>query len=139
MKACPHCGAVARFEPSTSLRWRCGVCGGAVVPVEGEGARSYPELADLVVGQRLRAMAVGWMAAGIVLAIVALMTGGLAMLAWLASHGAALVLGVVAAMAGAGAAVGLRRAGRRNAEARDRIDQAWEKVAAQTATKAYDR
>ena len=32
---CPHCGAAARMEPSVALRWRCGVCGGPLVPTEG--------------------------------------------------------------------------------------------------------
>jgi hypothetical protein len=100
-----------------------------MVPIEGEVPRTHSELADLVAAQRLRAMAVGWTAAWIVLGAVALGTGGLAILVALASHGAALVLGVVAAAFTAATAVGVRRAGRRSADARDRIEQAWEKAA----------
>ena len=97
--------------------------------MEGVTVRSHEELADLVAAQRLRAMGVGWTAAAIVLGIVALMTGGLALALWAASVHAYLVLAVLTAGAAVLSVAGSRKARRRNAEARDRIEQAWEKAA----------
>lgn len=31
---CPHCGTIAVLEPSNTLRWVCGVCGRARVPID---------------------------------------------------------------------------------------------------------
>jgi hypothetical protein len=111
------------------MRWRCGVCGGPVVPSEGNVARSGGELASLVAAQRLRAMSMGWLAAAVVLAAVGVMGGGLALLLWIVSHVSALVLGVVAGGAGALAAWSLRRSRARGAEVARKLDDAWELVA----------
>jgi hypothetical protein len=126
---CPHCGAVAHFEPSAALRWRCGVCGGPVVPTEDGAHRSHGELGDLVAAQRLRAIAVGWRAAAIVLGGVALMAIGVALLLLGLSHTAFAVLVVLGLGAAALSAVTAGRAGRRSLEARERIDLAWQKAA----------
>jgi hypothetical protein len=126
---CPHCGAVARLEPSTALRWRCGVCGGPVVPTEDGAPRSHGELGDLVAAQRLRAIALGWRAAALVLGGVALMAIGVALLLLGLSHTAFAVLAVLGLGAAALAAVTAGRAGRRSLEARERIDLAWQKAA----------
>ena len=124
---CPHCGALARIEPSASLRWRCGVCGGPVVP--GDAPRSSAELPDLVRSHRVRAMALGWLGASFVLFAIAAMATGVALLLWLASHLAGVILAVVAAVAGVLALGSLRRSRRQRDEAREQLDQAWESVA----------
>jgi hypothetical protein len=127
---CPHCGALARIERSSgALRWRCGVCGGPIVPTEEGVARSDGELASLVRAQRARAMAVGWIAGAVVLGAVGVMGVGLALLLWLASHVVAGVLGVLAVCTGLLAAYFLRRARRRDTDARVAVDDAWELVA----------
>jgi len=123
---CPHCNALARVEPSGALRWRCSVCGGPIVPIDEGIGRAHGELAPLVTAQRTRAMAVGWTAAAVVLGAIAAMGLGLAALVWLASHGAGIVLGVVAGVAGALAWSSRRRAKARAAESRAALDQAWE-------------
>jgi hypothetical protein len=126
---CPHCGALARTERSAALRWRCGVCGGPVVPTEEGVARSNGELASLVRAQRTRAMAVGWIAGAAVLGAIGVMGLGLALLLWLVSHFASIVLGGLAAGTGLLAMALARRARQRNAEAREAVDDAWELVA----------
>jgi hypothetical protein len=134
VNACPHCGSAARIERSAALRWRCGVCGGPVVPADGPAAprlRSNAELEHLVGAQRSRAMALGWTAGAAVLGACAVMGLALASLLWLASHAAALVLAAVAVAAALLALAGLRRARQRGAEASDRLEQAWGLVAAE--------
>lgn len=127
MKArCPHCHAVASFERSRAFRWRCGVCGGPIVPTEEGVARVHGELASLVTAQRTRAMALGWIAAAVVLGVVCVMGMGLASLVWLASHAAAIVVALVAGVAGMLAAAGARRARARNVESRAAVERAWE-------------
>jgi type IV secretory pathway TrbD component len=105
------------------------VCGGPVVPTEGAIVRSNAELPNLVRSHRARAMALGWVAAAFVLGAIAAMAAGVALLVWLASHPAAVILGVVALAAATLATVSLRRSRRRRGEARDELDQAWELVA----------
>jgi Flp pilus assembly protein TadB len=129
MSKCPHCGAVAHVEPSASLRWRCAVCGGPLVPTEGDIARSDGELPHLVRSHRARAMALGWLAAFLVLGSIAAMAVGVALLVWFASHVAAAVLGVVALVASTLAVASLRRSRRQRAEAREQLDHAWDRVA----------
>ena len=129
MSPCPHCGALARVESSAALWWRCGVCGGPLVPTEGEIARSHGELPQLVRSHRARAMALGWLGASFVLGSIAAMALGVALLVWLASHLAAALLGVVALGAATLAVVSLRRSRRRRDEARAQLDEAWERVA----------
>jgi len=54
--ACPHCGGQTRLEPSPTLRWVCGACGGARVPgLEPHVlARDLRIAADLVRAKRAR-------------------------------------------------------------------------------------
>ena len=110
--------------------WRCGVCGGPIVPAEGLEKRDGGELASLVGAQRARAMGVGWLGATFVFGSIASMAVGLALLVGLtASATAAVVLGALA-LAGAVLAVLCgRRAARANAEARAKLDDAWTYVA----------
>jgi hypothetical protein len=126
---CPHCGAVANVEPSASLRWRCAVCGGPLVPTEEGIPRSDGELPHLVRSHRARAMALGWLAAFFVLGSIAAMAVGVALLVWFASHAAAALLGLVGAGAATLAVVSLGRSRRRRAEARAELDHAWDRVA----------
>src|ERR1700722_9123913 len=98
LSPCPHCGAASRVEPSKVLRWRCGVCGGPIVPTEGI-ARSNRELASLVLAQRVRAMAVGWTATAYFFGAVGVMGVAVALLVGLASHGMGVLLGVLAVLA----------------------------------------
>ena len=134
MSKCPHCGAVAHVEPSPSLRWRCAVCGGPVVPTEGDIARSDGELPHLVRSHRARAMALGWLAAFFVLGSIAAMAVGVALLVGFASHAAAALLGLVGAGAATFAVVSLGRSRRRRAEARAELDHAWDRVAGEVLT-----
>jgi hypothetical protein len=129
--ACPHCGALARIEPGGPLRWRCAVCGGPVVPTEGNVVRSHAELPLLVRSHRARAMALGWLAASFLLGASAAMAAGVALLLALVSHLAAALLGATALVAASLAWASLRRGRRRRGEARDALDQAWERVAAE--------
>lgn len=129
LSPCPHCGAAARTEASASLRWRCAVCGGPLVPTEAGVARSNAELPHLVRSQRARAMALGWTAAAFMLVAVALMAAGAGLLVWFASHAAAIVLAVLATAAAAIAAGSARRARARRKDARVELDAAWERVA----------
>ena len=105
------------------------MCGGPVVPTEGDIARSDGELPHLVRSHRARAMALGWLAASFVLGSIAAMAVGVALLVGLASHFAAALLGVVGVVAATLAVVSLRRSGRRRAEAREQLDHAWDRVA----------
>jgi hypothetical protein len=114
------------FERSRAFRWRCGVCGGPVVPTEEGVRRAHGELASLVTAQRTRAMAVGWIAAAIVLGTVGVMGMGLAALLWLATHTGAIVVALVAGVAGMLAAASARRARTRGAQSRAAVERAWE-------------
>jgi hypothetical protein len=107
------------------------VCGGPIVPTEGDVARSDGELPFLVRSHRARAMALGWLAAFFVLGAMAAMAVGVALLVALASHVAAGILGVVALVAVTLAVVSLRRSRARKGEARRELDQAWDHVASE--------
>jgi type IV secretory pathway TrbD component len=128
---CPHCGAKARVEASGALRWRCGVCGGPLVPTDASVPRSNGELPHLVRSQRTRAMALGWTAAAFVLGAVGMMAAGVGLLVWMASHGAAIVVGAIALAAFVATMGSLRRARTRRVEARAQLDEAWDHVAAE--------
>jgi MFS family permease len=106
-------------EASAFFRWRCGVCGGPVVP---EGTKA---LASLVRAHRARAMAVGWFAAAGVFACIATLSAGLAMVLWSSTHAAAIVLASVAAVSAVLANAGRVKGQRRNAEARRELEVAW--------------
>ena len=102
------------------------MCGGPLVPTEEGVARAHGELASLVTAQRTRAMAVGWIAAAVVLGVMGVMGMGVAALVWLASHAAAIVLGAVAGVAGMLALASARRSRGRGAESRAAVERAWE-------------
>jgi hypothetical protein len=105
------------------------VCGGPVVPTEEGVARAHGELASLVMAQRTRAMGLGWTAAAFVLGAMGVMGIGLAALLWLATHTAAMVVAVIAGIAGTLAAASARRARGRNVESRAAVERAWEVAA----------
>jgi len=127
---CPHCGAVSRAERSALLVWRCGVCGGPVVPAEGLAKRDGGELASLVGAQRARAVGVGWLGATFVLGSIASMAVGLTLLVGFGgSVTPAVVLGVLALAGAVFAVLSGRRAARANAEARAKLEDAWAHVA----------
>jgi len=106
------------------------VCGGPRVPADVAGlARSDAELASLVRAKRLRAMAFGWTAAALMLALSAMMALGLAGLLALVARLPALLMGALGAGAAA-LALGMRgRAKKRDAEAQGALELAWESVA----------
>jgi hypothetical protein len=127
---CPHCGAVSRAERSALLVWRCGVCGGPVVPAEGLTKRDGGELASLVGAQRARAIGVGWLGATLVFGSIASMAVGLFLLVGLgAPVTPAVVLGALALAGIVLAVLSGRRAARANAEARAKLEDAWAHVA----------
>jgi hypothetical protein len=74
-------------------------------------------------------MALGWTAAAFVLGAIAMMGAGVALLVWLASHLAGIVLAALAAASLAGTVASVRRARRRRGEARTALDEAWDAVA----------
>jgi len=121
--------AVARVEPSGTMRWRCGVCGGPVVPKPADVAASQAELASLVAAQRARAIAVGWMAAACLLASIAVMALALGALVWGAAHVAGGVLAALGVAAATLTAATARRWRQSGASARASLDDAWERAA----------
>ncbi len=130
MILCPHCGASASAERHRHLRFRCGVCGGPVVPAERETARTTSELASLVAAQRAHAMALGWIAAAFVLGVIAAMNAVLAsLLFWAGVRVAPAVLAAVTALAIALSIASALAGSARRAEVRRQLDAAWENVA----------
>jgi hypothetical protein len=130
MTRCPHCGSLTEVEESPLLRWRCGVCGGPVVPSEGV-QRPHKELASLVRAQRARAVAVGWTAGMVLMSCIAVMAAGLAALLWTGAHLAALVLTGIGVAAALLAIVTRGRAGAVNRQARAAVEEAWQRAASE--------
>jgi hypothetical protein len=118
---------VSRAERSALLVWRCGVCGGPVVPAEGLTKRDGGELASLVGAQRARAIGVGWLGATLVFGSIASMAAGLALLMGLGTP--AVVLGALGLTGVVLAVLSGRRAARASAEARAKLEDAWAHVA----------
>ena len=138
MIPCPHCRGVTVVEPHGALRWVCGACGGPQVPADMPSlARSYAELPWLVRARRARAMALGWRAAGVMLALTAVLglsVGALLFLVALVAHVAGIVVGGFGLVAlGLGLAA-FARARARDAEVRAELDEAWRRVAAEVVT-----
>ncbi len=129
MVPCPHCRATSAAERSASLRWRCAVCGGPIVPSDGSFRRAGGELASLVGAARSNGMALGWTAAAGVLGVAAMATLLLGLLLWHAAHLAGVLLAVVAGVALALAIGSALRARARRSEARVKLDEAWSTVA----------
>jgi hypothetical protein len=82
------------------------------------------DLASLVRAHRARAIAVGWLAAAVVFAIVATLGGGLALLLWSAARTAALVVGGVVAVSMIVAVTGWARGAQHNAVASKALEAA---------------
>jgi type IV secretory pathway TrbD component len=120
---------MAQVERHGALRWRCSVCGGPVVPTDPDVPRSNRELASLIGAQRARAMAVGWTAAAMLFCAIAVVVLGFVPLLWLVSHGAAAIFAALGGIAAFISAESARRAARCNAEARTKLEDAWERVA----------
>ncbi|WP_437333694.1 zinc ribbon domain-containing protein [Sorangium sp. So ce394] len=65
-EACPHCGGVAGVSAHPELRFRCDVCGGPRVPVDGDRAKRSGREVPLLQKARAAASARSvWRAAGI--------------------------------------------------------------------------
>lgn len=129
MAPCPHCRATAAAEPSATMRWRCAVCGGPLVPSDASFPRSGAELGSLVGAARASAMAFGWTAAAITLGIVASFALVVALVLGHAAPMGAMVLGIVGGVAATLALAGGLRARNHRGEARNRVEQAWASVA----------
>ena len=91
---CPHCGARAVLLPSATLRWACGVCGGARV-LGLAGPPDATTVAGLVGARQARAAAFGWRVAVVALLVTSGMVLAVAALIALASRTAGLVLAAV--------------------------------------------
>jgi hypothetical protein len=91
---CPHCGARAVVVPSATLRWVCGVCGGARV-LGLAGPPDAATVAGLVGARQSRAAAFGWRVAVVALLVTTGMCLVVAALIALASRTAGLVLAAV--------------------------------------------
>src|SRR5579862_4692212 len=125
MAPCPHCNAIAAAEPSATMRWRCAVCGGPLVPSDGSFPRSGAELGSLVGAARASAMAFGWTAAAITLGVVASFALVVALVLSHAAPGGAMVLGFVAGTAATLAFAGAMRARSRRGDVRALVEKAW--------------
>jgi hypothetical protein len=125
---CPHCRALARPEPSRFFGLTCSVCAGPLVEVDAGAADAV--VPHLVRAQRSRAMALGWAAAALVFAGMAVMALAFALALGGASRLAALVFLAIGAGAGALVVAGLRRASARNADARAELAAARQRSAA---------
>jgi hypothetical protein len=124
---CPHCSASARFDPTPALRFCCGVCGGPVVPCDAPRARPDAELAHLVAAQRARAMALGWSAGTLVLALSCVFVASIALLlVAVQAHSSAAILAVVALVAAALGTVAGGRARAQRRRVRESLDLAWQ-------------
>lgn len=132
-EACPFCGVVAVIEPSAALRFACGVCGKARVPIDDPALRrAFPEKEALLRASGAHGAAVAWSVASIASAGFALVSLSFLALAALAAHpGLALV--VVAALAASApllfAAWGYRAASRHRARVAPALDEAWSQAA----------
>jgi ribosomal protein S27AE len=131
---CPHCGAITFLEKSTRLRYKCGVCGKARVPVDDPKiARSNAEKDALERASRARnAQAALSVVSGIAAALSAVSLVGVLILVLALSPGFFLSsFALVAALAPMlVAAFGVVRARRRHAEIEPALLEAWQSVAA---------
>ncbi|WP_394837717.1 hypothetical protein LVJ94_12470 [Pendulispora rubella] len=128
-RPCPHCGARARMEEDSELRWVCGVCGGPRVPVEDEAAHSDREREELVKAGRAKKMAFTYRIASIGLSLMGALLAALGVALGAVSVAVGAVL-LVAAVAGIvmGIVYGRRAHGKRE-EAKKSTFEAWESVA----------
>ena len=127
---CPHCGASARFDPSPALLFCCAVCGGPVVPCDAPRTHPDAELAHLVTAQRARAMALGWTAGALVLALSCVFVASIALLLLaVQARPSAAILAVVALGAAALGTVAGGRARAQRRRVRESLDLAWQRAA----------
>jgi hypothetical protein len=132
-EVCPHCGSAAVIEKSASLRFVCGVCGRARVPVDDPSVqRSNLEREALATATTARNGARGWrLTAGVaagssVFAVLVF----LVVMAAVHPPMAVLVLGMLLAVAPLPiAAYGLRRARRLRAAIEPALDEGLRLVA----------
>jgi hypothetical protein len=126
---CPHCGGITNVEPHPVLVWRCGACGGPRIPVDLDVARTGKELALLRAGKDAHAGAFGWRAGGIALTVIAVMAilfGGLLALVTLMGGGVIATIGVLSLIT---AFTLFSRAKKADGAARDKMVEAWAFVA----------
>jgi hypothetical protein len=130
---CPHCGVVTLIEPSGTLRYKCGVCGRARVPISDPTIeRTYPEVDALRLASAARISSVAWRVAGFVaLAFGLVGFAFLGLVLTLLSPGAlATTLAFVATSTPVVfAAVALLRAKRKSGEVAGDLERGWELAA----------
>lgn len=131
---CPHCGAITFLERSSRLRYKCGVCGKARVPVDDPKiARSHEEKDALERASTARNAHAAWSAVAGVAGAISAVSLALLLLTvlafspgfFLASFG---FLGALVPLALA--AFGVVRARKRHAEIAPALLEAWQSVAA---------
>lgn len=132
---CVHCGAITFLEKSSRLRYKCGVCGKARVPVDDPSIpRAHHEKEALERASQARNAHAAWaVAAGIAGAASAVSLALLLVMALAFSPGL-LVTGValLAALApGAFAAAGIAQARKKRAAIEPALLEAWQMVAAE--------
>lgn len=129
---CPHCGAVTFIERASSLRFVCGICGKARVPVDDPTIkRSEAGVEALARATAARNAALSWTVAGTVL-------GGFSVLSFIVlvtvltfiAPGLIATLAAIAASATpmAFAVAGFLRATRKRAEIAPALEEGWAEV-----------
>lgn len=127
---CPHCGASAVIEPSTALRFRCGVCGKARVPIDDASVvRSNEERGALANASRARSAAVAWKVGSVALtgmALVSMLVLALVLAATSPPPIATLAGAIAALVPLAVALLANYRAKQRSREIGPALDSAWQ-------------
>lgn len=134
---CPHCGSLTLIEPSSALRFRCGVCGKARVPADLEGfspsAAATPALARASAAYQA---SLAWRTGSIFLAAFSLFS--LAVIALVQSVAdpptAAALVGFLLAVIPMGiSGYGFRRASLNRSRVTPALDEAWSQVGGEVA------
>jgi ribosomal protein S27AE len=130
---CPHCGNRTLIEPSDALRFRCGVCGKARIPVDLPGLkRSDAEVPALARASASHTAALAWTAGSAVLGGFSLFSlAALALVYSALNPGLVPILFalLIALMPAGIAAHGVRRASALRARVAPAIEDAWLQVA----------
>lgn len=126
---CPHCGNTTLIEPSSSLRFQCGICGKARVPVDlPDFERSDGEIPALARASAHHTAAMAWTAGSTVLgafSAVSLAVLGLVLSA-LNPGAMMLAVGLIFSLLPAGLAVhGVRRAKALRSQVGPALDEGW--------------